>query len=630
MATEVVTSSSQPTLAEFLTKHAWAAADAARGSRIEGLWSFELSAPPEAVWPFISDTSRFNRAMGMSQMEFSEKDGLLQGRSVNAGMVSEWVEVPWTWVAERSLTCVRRYSRGFAHVMRSVYEISSLDDGRCRLDVYFGFVPRGVLGRLLLWMGIGSIRAGFARVVAEIDAHLAEKRNSPYQLPPHRLHPSIETRLSHFAAALADAGVDQTLVAKITEYVRASDDMGLHRIRLLPRAREWGVESEDLLLAFLHATRLGLFQLSWDVVCPHCRGVRAEISTLGEVPRRGSCDACAIDFETDTENAIEVVFHVHPSIRNVPEVFYCSAEPAKKDHIKLQLALDPGETRSVDCRLYPGRYRIRLKGGEPLGLLDVDPGGHLGQLSWSASEAPDTAAQVQPHPRLELVNDTDHECTFVIENAHWSDDALRPAQLFSFQGFRDLFTEEYVGSDIQLSVGEQTILFTDVVGSTELYAERGDPGAFVDVKRHFTDIYEEVRAHRGAIVKTIGDAAMAAFVDPVSALRAAHGIQRRLYPGRQDLSLRVRASLNTGPCIAVKLNTNIDYFGSTVNAAAKLQSCADAGQIAFSEHVANLPAVQEFLREEQAELDKTDFCSPALGGDTRVVVWSVSPAPNPE
>ncbi|HMR76373.1 MAG TPA: DUF5939 domain-containing protein [Polyangiaceae bacterium] len=625
MPTELAQSS--PSLAEFLTKHPWPAEDKALGARIEGLWSFELGATPAEVWPFVSDTSRFNRAMGMSQMEFFERDGRLHGRAVNAGMLSEWVEVPWVWVAERSLACVRRYSRGFAHAMRSVYELVPLESDRCRLDVYFGFVPRGLLGRLLLRLGLGSIRSGFARVIAEIDAHLAERRESPYIPPPHTLPPGIEARLSHYHSALAEHGIEASLMDKITEYVRTADDMSLHRLRVLPLAREWGVEVDDMLLAFLHATRLGLFELSWDVVCPHCRGVRAEIQTLGEVPRRGRCDACAIDFETDSETAIEVVFHLHPSIRNVPEVFYCSAEPARKDHIKVQLAVPAGQKLSVSSRLYPGRYRLRTVGAEDFSVLNVSTQYQESTLPWQASVVLKQERDCGPHPDLELHNDTDEERTFVIESAHWSDEALRPARLFSFQGFRDLFTEEYVGSEIQLSVGQQTILFTDVVGSTELYAERGDPGAFVDVKRHFADIYEEVRKNSGAIVKTIGDAAMASFVDPVAALRAAQGIQLRLCPGRDDLALRVRASLNTGPCIAVKLNTNIDYFGSTVNAAAKLQACADAGQIAFPERLAEVPAVAEFLAEQEAQFDVTEFSSPALGGKINVRVWNVSVAP---
>ena len=67
--------------------------------------------------------------------------------------------------------------------------------------------------------------------------------------------------------------------------------------------------------------------------------------------------------------------------------------------------------------------------------------------------------------------------------------------------------------------------------------------------------------------------------------------------------LRLRASINTGPCIAVNLNTGVDYFGSSVNVAAKLQACAGAGDIAMSTAVLDSPGVRDYLSEEGALLE---------------------------
>ena len=93
----------------------------------------------------------------------------------------------------------------------------------------------------------------------------------------------------------------------------------------------------------MYATRAGLLTISWDVICPHCRGTRLEIGTLYDVPSKSNCEACEIEYENDSENSIEITFHVHPSIRNVANVFFCSAELAKKPHIKLQKYLAPME-----------------------------------------------------------------------------------------------------------------------------------------------------------------------------------------------------------------------------------------------------------------------------------------------
>ena len=169
--------------------------------------------------------------------------------------------------------------------------------------------------------------------------------------------------------------------------------------------------------------------------------------------------------------------------------------------------------------------------------------------------------------------------SFVLEEARWSDEALRPADLFSLVDFRDLFSEEYIAADVQLSVGMQTILFTDMVGSTRFYATRGDPDAFAQVKRHFSEVFDVVAAHEGVLVKTIGDAVMAAFADPLQAVRAANAIHGCFTAECTDLDIRLRVSLHRGPCIAVQLNSDIDVppgesASATVESPSSVQSAS--------------------------------------------------------
>src|SRR5262249_1828293 len=129
--------------------------------------------------------------------------------------------------------------------------------------------------------------------------------------------------------------------------------------------------------------------------------------------------------------------------------------------------------------------------------------------------------------------------------------------------------------------------------------------------------------HRGAVVKTIGDAAMGAFRDPVDAVRAAAAIQKTFHPERADLPTRLRISLNTGPCIAVRLNTDIDYFGHTVNIAAKLQALAESWQIAMSEATYASPGVAAWLEGEGAALEGCEYRSKAVPEGVRVRRWTL-------
>jgi class 3 adenylate cyclase len=353
--------------------------------------------------------------------------------------------------------------------------------------------------------------------------------------------------------------------------------------------------------------------------------VRDENATLSQLAAHSHCEVCEVTFATDSEQSVEVTFRVHPSIRDVPDQVYCSAEPAKKDHIRVQWAIPPGEQVKVEPHLSPGRYRVWLEreGGWYLDVEDVPSFSALPrQIRWEKHPA-GTIIKAASEAALEARNEDTAPKLFRIEQATWSDHALRAGQLLGFQDFRDLFSEEYISADVRLGVGEQTLLFTDVVGSTAFYATRGDPAAFVEIKRHFDEVFAIVGAHRGAVVKTIGDAVMATFGDPLDAVRASQQIHQAFHPGRTDTPIRLRISLNTGPCIAVRLNANADFFGGTVNVAAKLQAMAEGYQIAMSEATYRAPGVAEYMASQSVEPEALEYSSKALPAPVGVRRWTV-------
>jgi class 3 adenylate cyclase len=644
-------------ITELLRAHPWPR-EYAHARRLEWLWTIDVPAPPDRLWPVVADLSRFNRALGLPPMQFVEKDGLRWGRARYNGIPHEWVEVPWNWVAGRWYELVRLYKKGGMRALYGVYVLEPLGAGT-RLHVYYGVVPRSRIFDLALRLSFSSMGRAYRRMVpklAEEAMRTPERLPDALRAPPPALRREAEERLAQLSATLLQEGLDETAVRQLVEHVRTADDADIERIRVRERARAWGLDEDDLLRVCLHATRAGLLELSWDVVCPHCRGVRDSTATLGNLPTRGVCAACGIDFGTDSAEAVEIAFHAHSSIREVGKVAFCSAEPTHKQHIHVQHAVAPGERADVTLPDAPGRYRVRLKGEMRYGWITVEKGAP-DTIEWRTTAADDEKAapaggatfdgktasaggatfdgktasaggatfdgKAAPGATLTLVNDASEKRTFVVETAAWLDLALRPGRLLSFQDFRDLFSEEYLGADVQLAVGEQTILFTDVVGSTAMYAERGDPAAFVEVKRHFDDVFRIIGEHRGAVVKTIGDAAMGAFNDPLDAVRAAHAIHAAFPPGRGEAAIRLRISLNTGPCIAVRLNANIDYFGHAVNLAAKLQAAAEEWQIAMSESTVRAPGVREYLAAQGATLDRLTVPVKGVQEPIAVERWTV-------
>jgi class 3 adenylate cyclase len=606
------------TVAQLLELHPFPA-QFANEKRIERLWTFDLPGKPSELWPFISDTSRMNRALGTAEMTFVEKDGKRYGSSKAGGVKHEWLEVPWNWVAEQWLTSTRIYERGF---MRAVYSIHRLEPTQTgtRLYLYFGTVPRGALYAAAIRLGFPTLERAYRRVLPELAAQLDKLRPDVLQLPPPVLSEESQARLKAGREQLVAEGLDTKVVDALVDFIRTGDDADLHRIQVRERARVWKLPETEMLRTALHATRAGLLDLSWDTICPHCRGLREESGKLSQLKAEGHCEVCQVDFTTDQIEAVEVTFRVHPSIRDVPERLYCSAEPATKDHIRVQTSVAPGASTVIHPRLEPGRYVV-WRGHTGGWYLDVDEDGP-GELTY-APHAEGTVVHASTQPAVTFANDGAEPETFTIERATWSDDALRPGTLLSFQEFRDLFSEDYIGADVKLAVGEQTLLFTDVVGSTAFYASRGDPAAFVEIKRHFDEVFAIVNKNRGAVVKTIGDAVMATFVNPVDAVRASQQIHHTFNPQRDDTPIRLRISLNTGPCIAVRLNANADFFGGTVNVAAKLQALAEGYQIAMSEATYRAAGVAEYLAEQKADLENLTYESKALREPVSVKRWSV-------
>jgi class 3 adenylate cyclase len=142
------------------------------------------------------------------------------------------------------------------------------------------------------------------------------------------------------------------------------------------------------------------------------------------------------------------------------------------------------------------------------------------------------------------------------------DPYISGGMLLARQTFRRLFRSENVEEKEGLGIRQVTLLFTDLKGSTAIYERLGDLNAYALVREHFALLGATVQEHSGAIVKTIGDAVIGA---------------------------------HCGPSIAVSLNENLDYFGQTVNVAARVQSLADAGEICISEALFSAPGVSKLL-----------------------------------
>lgn len=612
--------------ADVLRHYPWDGEWLRRGRPLDILWRFHLGVSVENLWPRLSDTSTLNRRMGLPKMSFSEINGTLFGSTVNAGVKMEWQEVPWEWEYGRSIKAARIYTKGLAQYVRIYYIMETQPDNSLYLHVYFGWIPRNRWSRLLLRIGMKRIKTRYRAALLEIESEIRSNTVQKDKLPVFSDEPA-RAKLTVFFSQLIEQGMPRDVVDSLIRYIQTEPDHELYRIRPRKLARLWGMDEFPVIQTMLHATRGGLLTLTWDMVCPHCRGVRKELTHLWEIPKTGTCEACNIDFDTSGLNALEVTFHVHPDIRRVEATFFCSAEPAKKPHIKLQKTLRPDQTYFTRFVFADGCYRFRIQGQKSYNILRIEPGSGTEEIRWHDSSV-DQNVNTGSFPVINMFNGSPKPLTYIIEEHAVDSVALRPYQLFNFQEFRDLFAREAVAYDVQLDVGVQNILFIDIVGSTELYKKEGDGKAFALVREYFRRTYDITVTFRGVIVKTIGDAVMLAFGSSVDAVGAALELAAYFNGSTPGMPLRVRISLNRGPCLAVRLNSNIDYFGQTVNLAAKLQDYADAGKIVMSDSFRGETRVHAFLASQHYKPRAIHGAS--IKGYGKITVWYLTPAKNHE
>jgi class 3 adenylate cyclase len=163
----------------------------------------------------------------------------------------------------------------------------------------------------------------------------------------------------------------------------------------------------------------------------------------------------------------------------------------------------------------------------------------------------------------------------------------RGLDLLLVPAFWELFSGDAPAADESLSIARVAILFTDLKGSTAMYAQRGDPRAYRLVRDHFAILAEAIDRNNGALVKTIGDAVMASFNSGADAVRAAFESQAELCARAADMGgeLVLKAGVHAGACLAVKLNNRLDFFGGAVNTAARVQGLSCGNDVVVSDEV---------------------------------------------
>ncbi len=589
-------------------------------------WQWDIQSAPEAVWSLAADTNRFNRDTGQPEVELlSNVKGTKLARMKLPIIRVEWEEEPFEWTYPYSFGIVRRYTKGPLDEMRVNARFDPLPEGGTRITYQSIFLTRNILAQLGIPFAIGVIaRNRFERAFRKYD-EIVQRGESPVEMPrQRRLSAGGRNRFKVQSDAVMRQGTNPELLNRLEEFLDHADDLSIQRIRPYALADHWKTNRRAVLEMFLRATRAGIFDMSWDLLCPSCRGITEGHSNLADVRGNSHCNTCRIDFRTNFDHNIEVVFRPNPLVRAVDfAAAFCVGSPQLQPHVVMSQRLSPLRSLPVDVQLESGRYNIRASTTSGSASVVADSGGmskadlRVTQYGWPPEEH-----RVSLLPTLNLVNATEADTTFQLERTSWGDQAATAADVTALQVFRDLFATEVIRPGEEISVGSITLMFTDLRESTRLYRRIGDAPAFGRVREHFQLLENEITAEGGAIVKTMGDSVMAAFRNPIAALRAVWKAQASIAE-RGEPMLWLKAGMHKGPCIVVNLNDRLDYFGSTVNIAARLPSFSQGGELVFSEEIHKDPEVQEFLEQNLKPDVLSRFTGEVKGFDDPFTMWKL-------
>lgn len=544
------------------------------------------------AWRLLADTDHLNRAIGLPSVEFSTlPDPLVRRAEARAfGVIPvRWHELPFDWIRERRYAVRREFDGGPVAVIVVGIELRPARQG-VMVCSYAEYTPANVAGRLVWRLARKSV----TDLLDFCDHYLQRKEAGRVDpVPVSGARPAVNRLLlDQRLGQLASAAVRPELIGLLKERILEGSDDQLTGIRPFALADRWAVDRLEVLRLFLHATAAGLFQLRWELMCPNCRVPKAGTDSLVKLPVQFHCDTCGITYDADLDQRVELRFSVHPAIRRADDKVYCIGGPLRTPHAVAQQYIRPHEDRQVDLAL-AGPVQLRTVRAAHRLLLTPGPADSRARditVTYSGgrwvgphSLTRDGSLTVPSGSHLVLRNQTNGSILAAIDDLAWTGEATSAAQVTTLQEFRDLFSSEVLAPRQQLAVSHIAFLFSDLKGSTQLYEGIGDAAAYSRVNRHFDFIRQAVGRGGGSVIKTMGDGVMCAFYRLDDALTTAIQLQGEVGAWCRDQGiappLALKIGVHHGPAIAMTANDQLDYFGRTVNLAARIAGQSRGGDV---------------------------------------------------
>jgi eukaryotic-like serine/threonine-protein kinase len=571
---------------------------------------WELSASPEQLWPFVSNTEKMNRATGLAPVRFEvEATGALAssttGNQKIAGLALKWREHPFEWVEGSRHVVLRVFEKGVLRWYIAEVKLEKLPSGGTKLTSSIRLEPRGMLARVLSRWEIGvKYKRRLDAVYRRIDRLLAAGTRPEIDPidPDVKLSPAARAAIGKTHDALIERGVEPRSVEALTSYLTSASDQDVARIRPLELAAKFSVPEDAMIETCLHAAKLGGLAMVWDVICPSCKIPSSVVESLAKIEEHGRCKTCNIGFGVDFSRAIELAFRAQPELRDVETRTFCIGGPAHFPHVAAQVRLAPGERFALSLSLAPGFYLVRSPQLPRVHELRVVAQGGVRRHDLDLGERTDTATLTAGDQLLTLVNPASREILLRIERAGDRAHALTAARAMATAAFRELFPDQALAPGRLMAVTQATLLVAQLDDAQTLFRDLGDSKAFPVAARFFEKVAQLAREYGGSLVKTFGGLAICAFERPGPAVEAALALQHAVDIDTVTHGLTARVAVHRGPMMALTQAGRLDYFGQNVELALAVAEATPPAVVSVTQAVCTDPSVAERLHEVPDQL----------------------------
>ena len=576
-------------------------------------FEWELQSSPAALWPFVSNTEKMNRAVGLAPVRFEIESTTTKppgstattGNQRVAGMQMKWREHPYEWIEGSRHVVLRVFEKGVLRWYVAEVTLERTPNGGTKLRNKITMEPRSWIARVLSKIEIGvRYKRKLDKVYTRLDGVLAAGARPEIDPidPDVTVAASGRGKIEKARDALATAGIDEAAIEALTAYLLHASDQDVARIRPLELAAKFGVAEDAMVDAALHATRLGMLAMVWDVICPSCQIPSSVVDSLQKIEEHGACKACNIGFEVDFSRAIELAFRAAPDVRDVETRTFCIGGPAHFPHVAAQVRLQPGERFALPLALPAGYYLVRSPQVPRAHELRVTASGGVRRVDLTLGERQDVPALTAGDQLITLVNEAPREVVVRVERAGDRAFALTAARVMAHAAFRELFPDQALAPGRLMAVTQATLVVAQLDDAQALFKELGDSKAFPVAARFFELVATLAKEYGGSLVKTFGGLAIAGFERPGPAVDMALAIQSALAAHPVTTGLRARVVVHRGPMMALTQAGRLDYFGQNVELALALAGTVPAGVVGLTQMVCQDVGVAERLQSGPEQL----------------------------